>query len=92
MDFEALSVCLGKVKFAKRVKINYDRTSKFILNIDLNEAVQDIIEKDIIPVEILFKYNRKEKEFIIEEKTNTKEIQLNLLDNNLFDEQKQKNK
>ena len=90
LDFEALSVCLGKVKFAKRVKINYDRTSKFILNIDLNEAVQDIIEKDIIPVEILFKYNRKEKEFIIEEKTNSKEIQLNLLDNNLFDEQKQK--
>ena len=91
LDFEALSVCLGKVKFAKRVKINYDRTSKYILNIDLNEKVQAIIEKDIIPVEIHFKYNKKEKEFIIEEKSPTKEMQLNLLDN-LFDEQKQKKK
>ena len=39
LDFEALSVCLGKVKFAKRIKLNYERTSKFILNIDLNEKV-----------------------------------------------------
>jgi hypothetical protein len=89
LDFEALSVCLGKVKFAKRVKINYYRTSKFILNIDLNETVQNIIEKEVIPVEIHFKYNKKEKEFNIE-KANSKEIQLSLLDNNLFDDTKQK--
>ncbi len=92
LDFEVLSVCLGKVKFAKRVKFNYDRTSKFILNIDLNEKVQSIIEKDIIPVEIQFKYNKKEKELNIEEKANIKEMQLNLLDNNLFDDQKKKKK
>ena len=92
LDFEALSVCLGKVKFAKRVKINYDRTSKYILNIDLNENVQSIIEKDIIPVEIHFKYNKKEKEFIIEEKAPTKEMQLNLLDSNLLDDPKKKKK
>ena len=91
LDFEALSVCLGKVKFAKRIKFNYERTSKFILNIDLNEKVQNIIEKEIIPVEINFKYNKKEKEFNIEEKALTKEIQLNLLDN-IFDDQKKKNK
>ena len=91
LDFEALSVCLGKVKFAKRVKINYDRTSKFILNIDLNEKVQSFIEGEItIPVEIHFKYNKKEKEFLIEEKANAKEMQLNLLDNNLFNDPKKK--
>ena len=89
LDFEALSVCLGKVKFAKRVKINYYRTSKFILNIDLNETVQNIIEKEVIPVEIHFKYNKKDKEFNIE-KANSKEIQLSLLDNSLFDDTKQK--
>ena len=89
LDFEALSVCLGKVKFAKRVKINYYRTSKFILNIDLNETAQNIIEKEVIPVEIHFKYNKKEKEFNIE-KANSKEIQLSLLDNSLFDDTKQK--
>ena len=92
LDFEALSVCLGKVKFAKRVKINYERTSKFILNIDLNEKVQNIIEKEIIPVEIHFKYNKKEKEFIIEEKASIKEMQLNLLDNIFDDNPKNKKK
>ena len=92
LDFEALSVCLGKVKFAKRIKFNYERTSKFILNIDLNEKVQNIIEKEIIPVEIHFKYNKKEKEFIIEEKTSIKEMQLNLLDNIFEDNQKNKKK
>ena len=92
LDFEALSVCLGKVKFAKRVKLNYDRTSQFILNIDLNEKVQNIIEKEIIPVEIHFKYNKKEKEFIIEEKTSIKEVQLNLFDGGLFDDAKKNKK
>jgi hypothetical protein len=90
LDFEALSVCLGKVKFAKRVKINYERTSKFILNTDLNEKVQNIIEKEMIPVEINFKYNKKDKEFTIEERASMKEMQLNLLDNVLEDPKKKK--
>ena len=73
LDFEALSMCLGKAKFAKRVKINYENTYKHILNIDLNEKVQKIIENEFIPVEIHFKYNKKEKELNIEEKPNIKE-------------------
>ncbi len=73
LDFEALSICLGKAKFAKRIKVNYETTYKHILNIDLNEKVQKIIEKDFIPVEIHYKYTKKEKEFYIEEKPNIKE-------------------
>ena len=72
LDFEALSVCLGKVKFAKRVKINYEMTYKHILNIDLNEKVQKIIEKEFIPVEIHYKYNNKNKEFSIDERSSLK--------------------
>ena len=90
LDFEALSVCLGKVKFAKRVKINYEQTYKHILNIDLNEKVQKIIENEFIPVEIHYKYNKKEKEFSIEEKNNIKENSLDLLDNALFEEGSEK--
>ena len=90
LDFEALSVCLGKAKFAKRVKINYEQTYKHILNIDLNEKVQKIIEKEFIPVEIHYKYNKKEKEFFIEEKTNIKENSLDLLDNAIFEEGSEK--
>ena len=73
LDFEALSICLGKAKFAKRIKVNYETTYKHILNIDLNVKVQKIIEKDFIPVEIHYKYTKKEKEFYIEEKPNIKE-------------------
>ena len=90
LDFEALSVCLGKAKYAKRVKINYEQTYKHILNIDLNEKVQKIIEKEFIPVEIHYKYNKKEKEFFIEEKTNIKENSLDLLDNAIFEEGSEK--
>jgi hypothetical protein len=80
LDFEALSVCLGKVKFAKRVEYNYEMTQKHILNIDLNEKVQKIIENEKIPVEIHYKYNKKEKEFYIEEKPNLKETYLDLFE------------
>ena len=73
LDFEVLSICLGKAKFAKRIKVNYETTYKHILNIDLNVKVQKIIEKDFIPVEIHYKYTKKEKEFYIEEKPNIKE-------------------
>ena len=80
LDFEALSVCLGKAKFAKRVKINYEKTIKHILNIDLNEKVQKIIENEFIPVEIHYKYNKKEKEFFIEEKPNLKETHIDIFE------------
>ena len=80
LDFEALSICLGKAKFAKRVKINYENAYKHILNIDLNEKAQKIIENEFIPVEIHYKYNKKEKEFLIEEKPNIKEKEKNSLD------------
>ena len=86
LDFEALSVCLGKVKFAKRVKINYQMTYKHILNIDLNEKVQKIIEKEFIPVEIHYKYNNKNKEFSIDERSSLKESYFDSFDDTIFEE------
>ena len=90
LDFEALSVCLGKAKFAKRVKINYEMTYKHILNIDLNEKVQKIIEKEFIPVEIHYKYNKEKKEFLIEEKPSLKDNNLDSLDDTIFEEDSKK--
>ena len=88
LDFEALSVILEKAKFAKRIKINYNNSKQNILNIDLNEKVQSIIEKEIIPVIINYKYNKNEKEFSIEESHNQKEIQMHLAENLIFDDNK----
>ena len=74
IDFETMSVCLGKVKFAKRGKIYYEDAKSKIIDIELNEKAQSIIEKDLIPSSIYLTYTEKEKEFKIEKgKNNYKE-------------------
>ena len=72
LDFETLSFCLGKVKFANRGKIYYENLKKEIIEIELNEKVQAIIENTIIPVTITM--NSKEKEIKIEKGKSIKEI------------------
>ena len=72
MDFETLSFCLGKVKFANRGKIYYEKMIKNITEIELNEKVQNIIEKAIIPVTITL--NSREGELKIEKGKTVKEI------------------
>lgn len=72
MDFESMSYCLGKVKFANRGKIYFENLQKDITEIELNEKVQMIIEKSIIPVNISVKL--KEKEIKIEKGKSIKEI------------------
>ena len=72
MDFQIMSLCLGTVKFANRGKTYYENMKKKITEIELNEKVQTIIEKSIIPVTITI--NSKEKEFKIEKGKTEKEI------------------
>ena len=72
MDFESMSYCLGKVKFANRGKIYFENLKKDITEIELNEKVQMIVEKSIIPVNISLKV--KEKEIKIEKGKSIKEI------------------
>ena len=72
LDFETLSFCLGKIKFANRGKLYLDNLAKDIIEIELNKKVQNIIEKAIIPVTISL--NIKEKEFKIEKGKSIKEI------------------
>jgi hypothetical protein len=73
IDFETMSVCLGKVKFAKRGKINYENAKNAIKDLELNKKAQSIIETEVIPSSIYFKYTEKEKEFKIEKGKNTKD-------------------
>ena len=76
IDFETMSVCLGKVKFAKRGKIYYENVKNTIIDIELNEKAQSIIETAIIPSTIYLNYTDKEKEFKIDKGKNIKEIPL----------------
>ena len=71
-----MSVCLGKVKFAKRGKVYYEDAKNKIIDIELNEKAQSIIETAIIPSTIYLKYTDKEKEFKIEKGKNIKELPL----------------
>jgi len=72
LDFETISVCLGKVKFAQRGKVYYENAKKAIIDLELNERAQLIIEKEPIPVIININYNKKE--FKIEKGKSIKEV------------------
>ena len=89
LDFETISICLGKVKFAKRGRIYYENAKNTIIDIELNTKAQSIIEKGVIPSAINFKYTEKEKEFIIEKGKNIKEAPLMNISNN--DNERKKN-
>ena len=56
LDFEAISVCLDKLKFTKRGKNYYEESIKSTKDLEINEEVQDIVEDEFIPVEIQFKF------------------------------------
>ena len=60
MDFEVMSLCLGKVKFANRGILYYEILKKSSYWNWIKWKVQVIIEKTIIPVTINFKLNDRE--------------------------------
>ena len=88
LDFEALSVCLGFMKFSKRGITYFEKAKETLIDIELNEKVKKIIEEEPIKVNIDFKYSPKIKEFKITKKV--KEKQIALLDNMVFEKQSKK--
>ena len=66
IDFEAMSIYLQKVKLSKKELIFYENAKKSIIDLELNEKVQSIIEKESIPSIISLRYTKKKKEFKIE--------------------------
>lgn len=88
LDFVDLSVLIDKMKFAKRGQIYYENSINLVIDINLNKRAQTIVEEEIIEVEILIKYNDKNKELKIEP-PNKNEKHLYYFDN-IFDEPKKK--
>ena len=83
LDFEALSVCLGYMKFSQKGFSYYEEAKKCLIDIEINNIVKKIIEEENIPVNIEFKYTKSTKEFRIVNKS--KEKKLILLDSMIFD-------
>jgi hypothetical protein len=74
LDFETMSVYSGKVKLSKKELTYYENAKKSIIDLELNEKVQSIIEKEPISSVISLKYTKKEKEFKIEKGKLFKEV------------------
>ena len=85
LDFEALSVCMDKMKFIKRWKNYLVGVIESIKDIQQNEKAKKIIENEILPVEIKFEYTNVKKYFSI---TKTKINKLKILDNMVYEDNK----
>ena len=64
-NFEEISLLANKIKFLKNSHIYYDEAKKVLIDIDLNNRVQVILEKEKIPMEVRFTYTSKKKRFKI---------------------------
>ena len=62
LDIVALSVIIGKLKFAKRGKNYYEECKNLLVDIKLNQETKKIIETEFIPVEIKFNYDEDSEE------------------------------
>ena len=66
LDIEALSVIMGKLKFAIRGSNYYEETRKLLVDIKLNQETNKIIENESIPVEIKFYFEDENEEGFFE--------------------------
>ena len=73
LDFEALCVCIDRLKFSKNGKDFYEQTKILIKDIEINEKVKEIVEKEYIPVEINFEYGEKKSFEITKSKLKEKQ-------------------
>ena len=64
LDFEALSVIIGKLKFTKKGEKYYKNVCELLKDIKLNEEAKQIIDSEFIPVEIIFNLDEDELEGI----------------------------
>ena len=89
LNFETMSICLEKIKYAQKLKSFYENTENIIKDINLNKKVRSIIETATMPVSINLTFTEKIKDFKIE-KSKIKEKQLNYDEIDLDDSKRNK--
>ena len=88
LDFEALSLCHEKLRYAQRIKLFYEKVRKNVRKLDMNGKICEIIEKEPIPVELYF--NEAEKFLKVEKgKIKSKDL-LNLKDDDVIEDKKKR--
>ena len=79
INFEGLSILIDKMNFATRGKNYYENVINLVTDMKINKNAQNIVEKENLEIEILFKYNDKKKEFKVY-KTNKDAVNLHYFD------------
>ena len=72
LDFEKLILFRNKLKFIDKMNNYYDSIKELINNIVFNENIKNIVKDAFIPIDIIFKYDNKEKKFELKQ-SNLKE-------------------
>jgi hypothetical protein len=62
INFEDLSILIDKMKYATRGKNFYENVINLVTDMNINKNAQNIIEKDNLEIEIMFKNNEPKKE------------------------------
>ena len=74
LDFEALSVIMGKLKFSEKKNEYFKNVCELLKDIKLNEETKEIIVNEFIPVDIKFCLNQNVLKVLEEEYKENKKI------------------
>ena len=87
LSFDTIINIHEKINYAKRLKNNYENLKSNIRTIKINEKISNIIEKETIPIELYFDYNKSILKF---EKSNINNKELELVDDFVIEDTKKK--
>ena len=65
LDFGILILFRNKLKFIDKINDYYDNIKELFNNIIFNENVKNIVENAFIPIDVMFIYTKKEKQFTL---------------------------
>ena len=85
MDFDALSTVSDNIKYVKGLREYFKKMKNALIDLQLNEKVQNIIDKEPINVEIGFVYDNTTKELKIE-KVHKKNFMLKVIDSLVYED------
>jgi len=87
LNFDTIINIHEKINYAKRLKNNYENKKSNIRKIKINEKINNFIEKETIPIELYFDYN---KEIFKIEKSNMNYKELEKIDDFVIEDTKKK--
>ena len=87
LNFDTIINVHEKIIYAKRLKTYYENKKGNIRKIKINEKIKNIIERESIPIELYFDYNKGILKF---EKANTNYKDLDLMDDFVIEDTKKK--